>query len=167
MPQKLGLRDVYFLHGNFFSDLFFTSSRSRDSEQALLIFNFLRDLSFWFFDTYVSNDKKTQTLLVLQQQNSIFLLMIHFHFFKITFVYKECDVNNTSLTWYCDISVETAKFICKESQSKNKDRLYFPWVNHAWSWDLLLNLFRKTINIILPSFVYTEKNNIFLKVLQF
>ena len=65
--------------------------------------------------------------------------MKHSYFFEITFVYKGCDVNDASLTRYCDMSVETAKCLYKESQLKNKNKLNFLWVKRSGSWDLSLN----------------------------
>ena len=114
--------------------------------------------------------KKTQTLLVLQQQNSIFLSIIHFYFFEVTFVYEGCNVNDALLTRYCDTSVETAKCLYKESQPKNKNKLNFLWVNRSGSWDLSLNQFstKKRPSITRLSSIDTEKKiNIFLKFCSF
>ena len=59
------------------------------------------------------------------------------------------------------MSVETAKYLCEESQPENKNKVNFPRVNCSESWDLLLSLFltKKTPSIA-PTiiYIYGEKN---------
>ena len=91
--------------------------------------------------------------------------MIQFYFFEITFAYEGCDVNDALLTGYCDMSVETAKCLSKESQPKNTNKLNFLWVNQSGSWNLSLNMLstKKPPSITLPSSICTEKKKYFLE----